>query len=170
MPRQRINSRTCRERRESRRSRAQFRAGRRETPHRQACWQWLTYLTEQPAAVQGYPARISLAESPTYRQLVGEELASAYAVSIQDAATPSSLKALDEDEWLAGALYWLYQANGDVLSGEMSAQEALDAAQALVDDYEACVIAGGYYTTKAWQACLQQTDPSLPAFLFPSSD
>ena len=29
----------------------------------QACWQWITFLSQEPGAVQGLPARRSLAES-----------------------------------------------------------------------------------------------------------
>jgi ABC-type glycerol-3-phosphate transport system substrate-binding protein len=140
-----------------------------QTENRQACWQWITFLNGQPAAVQGLPARLSVAQSDAYRQKVGAEHADAYLASIGESEQPSAFQIFTEEEWLGGAIYWYGQAFGQVIDGKASVEDALDAAQKLADDYRACVVAGGDFSQKAWQACLKQIDPTLPDFLFVSS-
>ena len=137
-----------------------------ETEHPQACWQWITYLTGQPGAVQGLPARISVAESNEYRQQVGAERADVYLASIGDAEEATVSQLLSEEEWLGGGIYWLGQAYSQVVEGEASVEDALDTAQKLADDYRACVIAAGDFSQETWQTCAQEVDPTLPAFLF----
>ena len=139
-----------------------------QTENRQACWQWLTFLSSQPAAVQGLPARVSVARSDKFRQQVGAERAAAYLASIGDSDRPSSFQLFAEEEWLAGAIYWYGQAFGQVLEGKATVEEALDAVQALADEYRACVIAGDDFSQAALEACIQEVDPTLPAFLFTS--
>jgi multiple sugar transport system substrate-binding protein len=137
-----------------------------QTEQRQACWQWITYLSDHPAAIQGLPARRSVAESDAYREQVGAERADAYLASVGDAERPSAFQLYTEEEWLGGALFWYSQAFGQVLEGKASVEDALDAAQDLADDYRACVVAGGDYGQEAWEACAKEVDPTLPAFLF----
>jgi ABC-type glycerol-3-phosphate transport system substrate-binding protein len=137
-----------------------------ETENPQACWQWITYLSGQPGAVQGLPGRISVAESNAYRQQVGAERADVYLASIGDAEEATVSQLLAEEEWLGGAIYWLGQAYSQVIAGETSVEDALDAAQELADDYRACVITAGDFSQETWQTCAQEVDPTLPAFLF----
>jgi ABC-type glycerol-3-phosphate transport system substrate-binding protein len=134
-----------------------------------ACWQWLAFLSTQPAAIQGLPARLSLAQSDEYRQQVGAEHADAYLASVGESERPSVLEIFDQEEWLGGAIYWYGQAFGQVIEGKASVEDALDTAQKLADDYRACVVAGGDMSQAAWQACAKQTDPTLPDFLFTSA-
>jgi multiple sugar transport system substrate-binding protein len=137
-----------------------------ETENRQACWQWLTFLNNQPAAVQGLPARRSVAESEAFRQQVGAERAEAYVASISESEEQSAFQILTDEEWLGGAIYWYGQAFGQIVDGEATVEEALDMAQQLAEDYRACVIAGDDFGQAAWQACVQEVDPTLPGFLF----
>jgi multiple sugar transport system substrate-binding protein len=137
-----------------------------ETAQREACWRWLVFLSQEIEAVQGLPARRSLAESTAFRQQAGEERATAYLASVKDAANPSALQVVSDHEWLGGGLYWLYQAYGKVVRGEQSPEQALDEAQDLAATYQQCVQAAGRTDRQTWQGCLQETDPSLPAFLF----
>jgi multiple sugar transport system substrate-binding protein len=140
-----------------------------QTEHRQACWQWITFLSGEPSVAQGMPARRSVAESDAYRQQVGEDRAAAYLASIADAEKPSDFQLMSEEEWMGGALYWLGQAYGQVLDGKATVEEALDNAQKLADDYRACVVASGDFSRKSWQACVREIDPSLPSILFSGS-
>jgi len=140
------------------------------TENHLACWQWITFLTGQAEAVQGFPARRSVAESEAYRQRVGADKADAYMASIMDVAEPSALQVISDEDWLGGALLWLYQAYGKVLDGKAGVEEALDEAQRLADDYRACVISGDDFSQAAWEACLKQTDPNLPSFLLSGSE
>jgi multiple sugar transport system substrate-binding protein len=137
-----------------------------QTENRQACWQWITFLSGQPAAVQGLPARLSVAHSDAFRQKVGAEHADAYLASVGDSEQPSAFRLFTEEAWLGGAIYWYGQAFGQVIDGEASVEDALAAAQKLADDYRACVIAAGDFGQETWQACAQETDPTLPSFLF----
>ncbi len=135
----------------------------------QACWQWITFLTGQAAAMQGLPARRSVAESDAYRQQVGAERADAYLASVGEGEEPSTFQIFSEEGWLGGALFWLGQAYGDVIDGEASVEEALDTAQRMADDYRACVAAAGDYGQQTWQACVKEIDPTLPDYLFGTS-
>lgn len=137
-----------------------------ETPYREACWRWLTYLSEQPDAVLGFPARRAVAESGAYRKLAGEERADAYLASVADGANPSSLQVVSEEDWLSVPLFWLYQAYGKVVRGEMDAASALAEAQDMAERYTECVVSGGDYTRDGWYPCVKGTDPSLPDYLF----
>jgi ABC-type glycerol-3-phosphate transport system substrate-binding protein len=137
-----------------------------DTENVQACWQWITFLTGQPSATQGLPARRSVAESNEYREQVGAERADAYLASVAEGDRASAFQAFSEEDWLGGALFWLGQAYGQVIDGEATVEEALDTAQQMADDYRACVIAAGDASEDTWQSCVQEIDPSLPGFLF----
>jgi len=135
-----------------------------QTEHPQACWQWITFLTGQPLAMQGLPARRSVAESDDYRQQVGADQAAAYLASIGNAECSTSLQHLSEDSWLGSATFWLSQAFGQIIEGKASIEEALDIAQRLADDYRACILASSDSAEGAMQACMKATDPTLPDF------
>lgn len=137
-----------------------------ETEHRQACWQWITFLSGDPASVQGLPARLSVATSDAFRAKVGASKAEAYLATVSGTEGTSDLQVVNEEEWLGGAIYWYGQAFGKVIEGEAAAEEALDEAQKLTDDYRACVIAAGDFGQETWQGCIREVDPTLPAFLF----
>jgi multiple sugar transport system substrate-binding protein len=138
-----------------------------QTEARQACWQWITFLTEQPGVTQGLPARRSVAESDAYRQQVGAERAAVYLASVAGAERPSVFDVLTGQGWLAGGMYWLGRAYSQVADGEASVEEALNAAQTMFDDYRACVVVKDAVSKQdEWQACLLEVDPTLPAFLF----
>ena len=113
--------------------------------------------------------RRSVAESDAYRQQVGAERADAYLASVGEGEEPSAFQILSEEEWLGGALFWLGQAYGDVIDGEASVEEALDTAQMMADDYRACVVAAGDFGQETWQACVKEIDPTLPDYLFGTS-
>jgi multiple sugar transport system substrate-binding protein len=137
-----------------------------QTQNANACWQWITFLGSQPAAVQGLPANLAVAKSDEYRQKVGAEHADAYLASVGQSGKPSAFQIFSEEDWLGGAIYWYGQAFGQIVDGQTSVEDAMDAAQKLADDYRACVVAGGDFSQKAWEACVKQTDPTLPDFLF----
>jgi multiple sugar transport system substrate-binding protein len=148
-------------------ARGYFISARAENP--QACWQWIAFLSGQPEAVQGLPARRSVAESEAYRQQVGEERVAAYLTSVAGLERPFQI--FSEESWLRGAIYWLFQAYGQVLKGEASVEEALGIAQRMADDYRACVMARDAFSDRGgWQACLIEVDPTLPDFVFEADE
>jgi ABC-type glycerol-3-phosphate transport system substrate-binding protein len=134
----------------------------------QACWQWITFLSEQPEAVSGLPARRSVAESEAYRERVGAERADAYLDSVAEVDRPSSFQTFSEEEWMGMAIIWLGQAYGQVVDGEATVEEALAQAQELADDLRACVIAAGDFGSETGEECAKEVDPTLPDFLFQS--
>ena len=136
-----------------------------QTEARQACWEWITFLTKQPEAVQGLPVRRSVAESEAYRQQVGDERATAYRASVAGQGRPFQI--FSEELWLRGATYLLFQAYGQVLEGEASVERALSTAQRKADDYRTCVMArDAFYHQEDWKACLKEVDSTLLDFLF----
>jgi multiple sugar transport system substrate-binding protein len=138
-----------------------------QTEARQACWQWITFLTEQQGLTQGLPARRSVAESDAYRQRIGAERAAVYQASVAGAERSSVFDTLTGQGWLVGGMYWLGRAYSQVVAGEASVEEALNAAQRISDDYRACVVVKEAVSDQdEWQACMQEVDPSLPSFLF----
>ncbi len=138
-----------------------------QTEARQACWQWITFLTEQSDLTPGLPARRSVAESDAYRQRIGAERAAAYQASIDGLAESSQFDIFAGESWLGGGILWLGRAYDQAVNEDVSVEEALGAVQQLADDYRACVIANGDFSDQeAWQDCMLEVDPSLPAFLF----
>jgi hypothetical protein len=94
-----------------------------ETLHRDACWQWITYLSRQ-MTYRLVPPRRSLAESEEYEQALGEEIAEAALISLESAVTfsPRIWTALaNEYGAFVGAL-------DQIVEGTMQPREALDAA------------------------------------------
>jgi multiple sugar transport system substrate-binding protein len=138
-----------------------------QTEVRQACWLWINFLTQQPGLTEGLPARRSVAETDGYREQVGDERADVYLASVAGAERASVFDTLTGEAWLAGGIYWLGRAYDQVVNEQASVEAALDAAQNMAEDYRACVIVDDAISDEAaWQACMQEVDPSLPAFLF----
>jgi ABC-type glycerol-3-phosphate transport system substrate-binding protein len=135
-----------------------------QTEARQACWGWITFLTEQPNVSSGLPARQSVAESAAYRQQVGAERADAYLASVSSGSRASFFQRIsDEGNWLGFAAFWLSDAYNRVVNGEMTVEESLGAAQESVDAYRDCVIAKeAYQDPEAMRECLRQSGASMP--------
>lgn len=130
---------------------------------RQACWAWITFLTEQPALASGLPARTSVAECGEYRQRVGEERADAYLASLNSGSRPSFYQRIsDEGNWLGFASFWLSDAYERVISGERTVEESLSAAQESVDSFRDCVIAkDAYQDPELLQQCLSEAGGNM---------
>jgi multiple sugar transport system substrate-binding protein len=132
---------------------------------RQACWTWITFLTEQPnSSTSGLPARRSVAESSAYRQQVGAEQAEASLASVSGGSRASFFQQVsDEGNWLGFASFWLTDAYNRVVNGEMTVEEALAAAQESVDAYRDCVIANdAFQDPQAMRQCLSESGGTLP--------
>ncbi len=134
---------------------------------RQACWQWIVFLTQQPGLTEGLPSRRSVAESEAYVQQVGQEWAEVYKASVAGVEHTSVFDTLTGEAWLSGGIYWMGRAYEQVVYEQVSVEAALDAAQQMSDDYRACVVLNDAVNDeKAWQTCMQEVDPSLPSYLF----
>jgi ABC-type glycerol-3-phosphate transport system substrate-binding protein len=139
-----------------------------DTQVREACWQWIKFLTEQPSMGSGLPARQELAESDAFREQVGPELAEAYLASMANATeAPYSQQIADENSWLNYPVVWLYSAYSQIVKDGLSVEEALENAQQSADEYRACIIeADAFDDEEAQQACMLEIDETLPPFLF----
>jgi len=130
------------------------------TEAREACWNWITFLSQQPNVNNNLPARISVAESSAYRQQVGAEQAEAYLASVSVGSEASFFQRLsNEAGWLNFGLIFLSDAYDRIVKGEMTVDEALDEAQLKMDSYRNCVIANeGYYDRAVMQACQSELE------------
>lgn len=144
----------------------------RRTPSPRVCWEWIKFLTAQPAIylpydnVQtGVPARLSVAGSPVYARQIGAERAENYQAAMSQSKRLSSLSLVLTQPQLAHPLQWFGQAVEKAMNGAM-ADEALAAAQAKADAYVHCLATrSGLAEGELIAACLKQVDPtfSLPA-------
>ena len=131
---------------------------------RQACWEWIGFLTEQASVSTGLPARRSVAESAAYRELVGAEQADAYLASVSSGSRASFFQRISEEgNWLGMMSFWLSDAYNRVIDGEMTVEESLAAAQESVDAFRDCVIANdAYQNPEAMQQCLSESGANAP--------
>jgi ABC-type glycerol-3-phosphate transport system substrate-binding protein len=96
------------------------------TEHPNACWEWITWLSEQ-VPYRLMPARRSLAESSAYEELVGADVAAVARASIEHAFFFNTA-ALGQFE---GAMEALGGALRDILEGYKTPLEAMEQAQRL---------------------------------------
>lgn len=135
-----------------------------DTPHRQACWQWLTFITTVDAS-EGMPARISLAESAAYRRRVGTEIAQAQVATIvqMEQPGPPAIQA----QWLAYGSIWLFRAIAQIVEEDISVEVALADAQELFDAYRNCVIENdAFQDSQIQDRCAKEIDSAIPDEFF----
>lgn len=124
---------------------------------RDACWQWLVYLTTQPPTNPALPARMVTAQSEAFRQLVGPEIADSFLTTLADAVGPSFIWS---DPFSADVtrLFIDYGYHPVVAEGA-SVEESLAVAQAKAMAYRDCLIAhNGFSDRSARSACLQEVE------------
>jgi len=135
----------------------------RSSQNPQACWLWAKYLSDQPAALNGIPARKSVAASPAWESSVGADNAAIYRsalarVQTEDAETQSNTLKMPLESWKS-------QAEADVIKGN-DPQQALIQAQQKADAYLSCLASANIsnLSDKDLQAevmtCAKQADPS----------
>lgn len=138
------------------------------TQFRQQCWEWIKYVTAQPAATPyGMPGRISTAASPEFAQRLGAEKAAALVESLQQNTQGSSMNRLyNQTGWLGPTTFWFQKAYDNVVAGEATVEEALANAQALSDEYRQCIIDNDYFGNdyQKWEECLKQADPDYGTY------
>ncbi|MCU0492170.1 MAG: extracellular solute-binding protein, partial [Chloroflexaceae bacterium] len=133
------------------------------TQHPEACWQWLTFLSGQPEALdrETFPARRSVAESEAFRARMAPgaaEVYRAYTPLLNNEALPAQptqrLNAYGPE--LDG--FWFYQAVERALQGADLEQELADA-QFKTEQFIACYRGG-----EGWRVCARQVDPQYQGF------
>ena len=137
-----------------------------ETDARQACWNWIAFLSQQPTAL-GLPARQEVAESNAYRQAVGTERADAYIASINSGSKASFMQRMsDEGSWLLRFSFgWLANAYDRIVAGDMTVEEAMNAAQEGADVYRDCAITNNAFQPADWgalMACYEEANAAVP--------
>ena len=90
-----------------------------------ACWLWITFLSEQvhPRLI---PARTSLLESQAYEERVGGDVVDAALASLEDAQIISYWRLFSE---FSREMQILGRAIDQVLDGDLTVQEAMAQAQ-----------------------------------------
>jgi ABC-type glycerol-3-phosphate transport system substrate-binding protein len=117
-----------------------------ETEQRQACWQWITFLTRQDPG-GGVPAYIPVAESEEFRLRAG----AAADLMLQTATQMGEQMVAQSLNWMYLPGYvrspnwlnmqgWYQIALTRMLEEEISAEEALAATQAEFDAFYRCVV------------------------------
>lgn len=115
-----------------------------------ACWEWFEFLSEQPAAFNGLPARRSMVESDAWAESVGAEAAAALRAS---RSRPVQSHELD---WALER--WFDDALAAALVGEDPAAVLADA-QNKADVYLDCLEAAPGDDEAQRDACAQEADP-----------
>lgn len=124
------------------------------TEQRQACWQWLTFLTQQPAVATEsgeLPARAALAEAAVSQPTASSRWA-AVLHSVQT-TTPSAspFNFLRQNTWMNVYVPLLEQVYVRVLFDGVRVEDALAEAQATADAYRDCIIEQDAFTDPAGQ-------------------
>jgi ABC-type glycerol-3-phosphate transport system substrate-binding protein len=137
------------------------------TEQRQACWQWITHLTESVDVISGVPARRSVAESNAYRQKVGIDRASTYLATLNRLDELTSLESsIDTYWWMFPYELWLAKAHDQIVINSIGVEDALVSAQQTFDAYRTCVIESDAFDDRDRQyQCAIEVDPSLAAIL-----
>ncbi|MBK8899792.1 MAG: extracellular solute-binding protein [Anaerolineaceae bacterium] len=134
------------------------------TQQRQACWEWIKFLSSQPGlARNGIPAHIGAAASDAYAQLVGAEKAEVLRNILANSGHSTQLNRFASGaSWISITSVWLEQAHTDVVNNGVSVEAALQQAQANADAYRSCVIAGGALADREKQfTCASEVTPAL---------
>lgn len=95
-----------------------------QTPHREACWKWVAFLSEQTPPTM-VPTRRSIVESEAYEERVGAEVATAVRASLEGTLLPFDARA----EWTEEAWEILVKAMDQAIKGEVAAEGAMTWAQ-----------------------------------------
>lgn len=133
-----------------------------DSAQREACWQWIKFLTLHPQAIslkQSLPAHIETAESTEYIDHVGEGLAAA-ARAFMDSSNPRPY--IEEPSWFFPGHDWLRAASREVASGESDVATALANADVKFSQYRQCIIEQEAFNNEGGQLdCLASVDPTL---------
>jgi hypothetical protein len=125
-----------------------------------ACWQWIEYLSSQPEAFQGIPARRSVLESPLLETIIGPDLTATYR-GVMDQRR-QELGPDHTELYPSYPLYvWWTSTFASTFQGTPPDQ-ALTGIQKKAQMYLDCITITKDPTQEdAWIACAQQADPSF---------
>jgi ABC-type glycerol-3-phosphate transport system substrate-binding protein len=136
----------------------------RQAKDPQACWMWIKFLSEQPNAFLGVPARKSVAASSAWEAGVGPDRAKVYRLALRQ-LKPGEKSVIRAPLYLGSPLWeWWSQTLTGLIKGERP-EELLADAQLKADHYLACITAvdvselDGEELQDKIDACAQQADP-----------
>ena len=135
-----------------------------KTQHRQACWEWIKYLSSEPAVFQfGTPAHIGTSESTEYVQRVGAEKAAIFRDALSSSDKSSEFNRFSRSaSWISLSIAWLEEAHKDVVLNDVSVEDAMQQAQNKSDAFRDCVIERDIFSDFEKQfECLSEIDPNL---------
>jgi len=127
-----------------------------------ACWQWLIFLSDQPNAFRGVPARRSVAESEAWESAVGADEARAYRTALSRLALDYQTNAASKYPFLPIDAWWQ-----DALAGAFGGEDVtmvLAEAQRKADDYLACLTLSSDSIEGRSIACAKEADPEFKTF------
>jgi ABC-type glycerol-3-phosphate transport system substrate-binding protein len=128
-----------------------------KTEQRQACWQWITFLSEHDPGV-GIPARISVAHSEEFQLRAGP----AAAIMLQNVEQTSQRQIMSVPEWM-NLRGWYSIALTRTLEEEITAAAALAATQVEFESYRHCVIERELFQPEHWgRRLVECADPASP--------
>jgi len=127
-----------------------------------ACWQWLTFLSGQPNAFRGVPARRSVIESEAWESTVDTDMARAYRTALSLLALAHPTHAAGKyplapiDAWWQDALTAAF--------GGKDVTAVLAEAQRKADDYLACLTLSSDSIEEQSILCAKAADPEFKTF------
>ncbi|MCA9916901.1 MAG: extracellular solute-binding protein [Anaerolineales bacterium] len=147
-----------------------------DSPHREACWEWIKFLSLRPESVQPansstrsswvrmLPARIETAESEAFVSQAGSAMADIlyYAVSASPRADGGMIGSAFSGSlaWMNPGFNWLRDAYKEAATGTVSVTDALTDADIKFGQYRQCVIEqNAFDNTNLWSACILEVSP-----------
>jgi ABC-type glycerol-3-phosphate transport system substrate-binding protein len=131
----------------------------------QACWDWIKYLSEQPTAFSGIPARKSAQNSPAWAAKVGEQYVEVYQLALSRAKRTTIAEQAARNSPISWPLNtWQQQIIIALFAGEDTAK-IIATSQQKAEDYLACMAPvewEGMESTalqKEIYQCVMQADP-----------
>lgn len=128
------------------------------------CWEWLKFLSAQPAAFQGLPIRRSILESTEWLSVVGDEAAAAYqAMAVRPSLILSRDPTILEQSRLTFLYnFWWADALRHTFAGSTPAT-ALEEVQRRADAYLTCIMTldEGVSDLDQSMACAREADPEF---------
>jgi ABC-type glycerol-3-phosphate transport system substrate-binding protein len=136
-----------------------------DSPNREACWQWITFLAQHPRAVPvtlnpSLPAHIATAESEAFIAYAGADVAAAAQAFMRSPRVPDPNAG--QPRWMSPGSFWLLRAYQQAAGGQASVAQGLAEAEAVFERYRQCVIERRAFDDYAeYRLCVVEVDPSL---------
>ena len=125
-----------------------------ETSHQQACFDWISALTQRPDLFRGLPTRTDLVDSDTVTGAIAAN-GPAYFADFVTWLRGEDEVGYDELEFWASERRWLNQAYDSYVLDDVPLEDALAVADAKLASYHECI--GGGSVTRGYE-CAEKVD------------